>query len=143
MRWLYLEWARLADETRPTRQLVFRVAEDGQRMTTTVYRLPGDAARYAGEWRRAKPFESLRPEDLQPVEGCRLLATRTMLAHFTVVTEGNRCPGDLAGAAYMRFEFSFSSSELSLLEQPRDAAGNVPKSRLEPIEFVRMSETPK
>ena len=43
VRWLYLEWVRLADESRPTRQLVFRVAEDGdEKMTTTVHRLPGD-----------------------------------------------------------------------------------------------------
>ena len=143
VRWLYLEWVKLADESRPTRQLVFRVAEDGERMTTTVHRLPGDAARFAGEWRRAKPFESLRPGELRMIEGCRLLTTRTMLAHFTAVTEGNRCPGDIPGAPFMRFEFSFSSSELSLLEQPRDAEGKVPKSRLEPFQFGRMSQVPR
>ena len=144
VRWLYVEWVELENESRPTRQLVFRVAEDGgEGLTTTVHRLPGDPARFAGEWRKAKPFEALQPRDLDEVANCRLMTRRTLTAHFAFATEGNKCPGDKPGAPFIRYEFSISSSELELLEQPRDAAGNVPPSRLEPFKFARMSREPK
>jgi hypothetical protein len=68
VRWLYLEWVRPGSEARPVRQLVFRVAEDGvERLTTTVHRLPGDAARYAGEWRKPQPFAGMKPAELKAV----------------------------------------------------------------------------
>jgi hypothetical protein len=143
--WLYLEWVRPGDEAKPLRQLVFRFAErkDGK-FETTVHRLPGEAARFAGEWRNPQPFAGLRPADLAEIPGCRMEAYRAMLAHFVAVTQGNKCPGDLPGVPYMRFEFSITSSELDLLEQPRDAAGNVPpKSRLEPFRYARISREAK
>jgi hypothetical protein len=145
VRWLYLEWVQIGAAATPTRQLVLRVAEDGDEgiMTSTVYRLPGDAARHAGEWRKPAPFSGMRPEELREIPDCRLNAARVMTAHFTLVTAGNRCPGDLPGSPFMRFEFSLSSSELALLEQPRDAAGNVPPSRVDPFQFGRMSREPK
>lgn len=146
VRWLYLEWVRLDNEAKPVRQLVWRVAEDGPgMMTTTVHRLPGDASRFAGEWRKAEPFAALQPADLREVPGCRLKTQRSMIAHFVAVTDGNRCPGDIAGEPFMRFEFSITSSELDLLEQPRDAAGNVPKKHegADPFHFGRMSQVPK
>jgi hypothetical protein len=146
VRWLYLEWVLPGDESRPLRQLVWRVAEDGfEAMTTTVYRLPGDASRFTGEWKKPEPFATLKPADLREVEGCRMAGQRSMIAHFVVVTEGNRCPGDAPGVPFMRFEFSITSSELDLLEQPRDAAGNVPKKYegADPFHLGRMSQVPK
>ena len=144
VRWLYLEWTR-PGQAKPARQLVLRIAEDGEdAMTATVHRLPGEAGRFAGEWGKPQPFAALTPADLQAVAGCRLKTVRTMTAHFTLVTEGNRCPGDLPGVPFMRFEFSLASSELNLLEQPRDAAGNVPPgSRLEPFGYGRSSREPR
>lgn len=144
VRWLYLEWVRPGAESRPSRQLVLRVAEDGSgRMTTTVHRLPGNGARHVGEWRKAQPFAGMRPADLVAIEACRMRTIRTMIAHFTMTTDGLKCPGDLAGVPFMRFEFSITSAELDLLEQPRDAAGNVPpKSRLEPFTYRRLGTTP-
>jgi hypothetical protein len=140
VRWLYVEWVRTDDDLRPTRQLVFRIAEDGREgMTTTVHRLPGDAARFAGEWRKAKPFEALQPRDLAELANCRLKTQRLATAHFTLTTEGNKCPSDGPDAPFMGYEFSLLSSELELLEQPRDAAGKVPPSRLKPYKFARMS----
>lgn len=144
VRWLYVEWVETADESRPTRQLAFRIAENGgEGMTTTVHRLPGDSARFSGEWRKANPFEALQPRDLDEVANCRLRTRRVMTAHFTLTTEGDKCPSDRPGAPFMRYEFSLSSSELELLEQPRDAAGKVPPSRLNPYKFRRMSREPK
>ena len=145
VRWLYLEWAGTADGAPPTRQLVFRVAETGEEsiMTTTVHRLPGDPARFAGEYRKPRPFEALQPRDLDEVANCRLKTRRTMTAHFTLVTDGNKCPAGQPGAPFLRYEFSLTSSELKLLEQPRDAAGNVPRSRLAPYSFARTSVVPK
>ena len=146
VRWLYLEWVRLADESRPTRRLVFRVSEDGfEKMTTTVHRLPGDPQRFTGEWRKAEPFAALKPSDFRVIEGCRLKTQRSMIAHFVMVTDGNRCPGDVPGVPFMRFEFSITSSELDLLEQPRDASGNVPKKYegADPYHYGRMSQVPK
>jgi hypothetical protein len=142
VRWLYLEWRRPA-EAKPQRQLVLRVGEaDGGNMMAAAYRLP-DPSRYAGEWARPQPFEGLRRESLRGIDDCRLRVTRMMAMQFALVTEGNRCPGDIPGAPYMRLEFLVTSSDLDLLEQPRDAAGNVPAgSRLEPLRFARQSRDP-
>ena len=142
LRWLYLEWRR-PGEASPVRQLVLGVgeAERGD-MTATAYRLP-DPSRHAGEWAKPEPFAGLRRETLRRVDDCRMRVVRTMTMHFTLVTEGNRCPGDIPGSPYMRFEFSVTSSDLEVLEQPRDAAGNVPAgSRLEPLRFSRQSRDP-
>lgn len=142
VRWFYLEWTRPGG-SQPFRQLVFRVAESADKnMTGTVYRLP-DSARYAGEWARPQPFSATRPEELRELETCRLRVLRTMTVAFTMVTEGTRCPGDIEGSPYMRFEFSITSSDLDVLEQPRDSAGNVtPNSSLEPLHLARMSREP-
>jgi hypothetical protein len=145
VRWLYLEWVRMDDEAKPTRQMVLRLAEDGNEdiMTATTHRLPADALRFAGEWRKPEPFGGMSAADMRAIPGCRLLVTRTMTAHFTLTTEGNKCPGDIPGSPFMRLEFSLSSSELALLEEPRDAAGNLLPKLLDPYQFARMSRVPK
>ena len=142
VRWLYLEWRR-PGEASPSRQLALRVGEaDAGNMSAAVFRIP-DAARHAGEWARPQPFASLGPQDLRLVADCGMRVVRTMTMHFTLVTEGNRCPGDMPGSPYMRFELSVTSSDLDILEQPRDSGGNVPAgSRLEPLKFARMSREP-
>jgi hypothetical protein len=142
-RWLYLEWTR-PGEAQPARQRVLRIAESADKnMTGAVYRLP-DPARVVGEWARPQPFAGMRPEEMRMVEDCRMRVVRTMTMAFTMVTEGMRCPGDIAGSPYMRYEFSVTSSDLDVLEQPRDAAGNVPAgSRLEPFHYARMSREPR
>ena len=141
-RWFYIEWAR-PGEARPARQLALRVSEQGEgNFRGDVYGLP-EPARHAGEWSKAQPFATLGPGDLRLVDDCRMRVVHTMTAHFTLTTEGNRCPGDIPGAPYMRLEYSLASSELELLEQPRDSAGNVPpNSRLAPFKYLRMSREP-
>ena len=145
VRWFYLEWVDPGAEAPPRRQVVLRVAEAANgALSATLHRLPGEASRHAGEWREARPFAGLSPADLPHDEACRLKVARAMTAHFTLVTAGTRCPGDIPGAPYMRFEFSLTSSELEVLEQPRDAAGNVPpRSRLNPYYFGRSSRDPR
>lgn len=145
VRWVYFEWVRKADETKATRQIVMRIAEDGVEniMTATSHRLPGDGTSYVGEWRKPEPFAGLRPADLREIPGCRLVVTRTMIAHFTLTTEAPRCPGDIPGSPFMRLEFSFSSSELQLLEEPRDAEGKLLPKLLDPYNYGRMSRAPK
>ena len=145
VRWFYLEWTR-PGEPAPTRQLVFRVFEptghEEHFLDGDVFSLP-DPARYVGEWSKAEPFTALKPGDLRLVEECNLDVVRTMTVAFTLITAGNRCPGDVAGSPYMRFEFSLTSSELDLLEQPRDTRGNVPpNSRLDPFHYWRMTREP-
>jgi hypothetical protein len=53
VRWLYLEWVDMANEAVPTHHLVLRLAEHDGKLTSTSRRLPGDPARFAGEWRKA------------------------------------------------------------------------------------------
>jgi hypothetical protein len=141
-RWFYFEWTK-PGSTAPTRQFALRVSEMGEgHFRGDVYRLP-EPSRYAGEWSKAQPFATLKPEDLRLVDDCRMRVVHTLTAHFTLGTEGNRCPGDIPGSPYMRFEYSLASSELELLEQPRDAAGNVAaNSRLEPFKYLRMAREP-
>ena len=144
VRWFYLEWSKPAADAKPTRQLVLRVAEDGDgKLTTSLHLVPGPE-RHAGEWSKPEPFAGMKPADFRAVEGCRLATVRTMPMAYTMVTQGNRCPGDMRGAPFMRFEFSITSSDMDVLEQPRDAAGLVPPdSNLEPFHYAHMSLTPR
>jgi hypothetical protein len=140
-RWFYLEWTRPGQPV-PTRQFALRVSERSELGRFDVYRLP-EATRYAGEWSKPEPFAALKPEDLHLVDECRMSVVHTLTAHFTLATEGTRCPADIPGSPYMRLEYSLASSELELLEQPRDSAGNVAAgSRLEPFKYLRMSREP-
>jgi hypothetical protein len=143
VRWVYLEWVRVADDSKPTRQFVARITEDSAaKMKANVYRLV-DPARFAGEWKKEEPFRTLSLADLREVPACAMIGQRPMIAHFVLVTEGNQCPGDMPGVPNMRLEFSITTSELDLLEQPRDAAGNLPPGLLDPFRFNRTSKVPK
>jgi hypothetical protein len=144
-RWFYLEWTR-PGEAQPLRQHVLRVAEQREpgRLAVTAHRLPGDALRFAGEWRKERPFEGLGPRDMPAIEACLLQGLRSMDALFEMATVGARCPGDLPGVPHVRYELTLTSADLGFVEKPIDAAGNVPKgSRLEPYVYRRMAREPR
>jgi hypothetical protein len=52
-------------------------------------------------------------------------------------------PAGRLGHPYERYEFSITSSELEVLEQPRDAEGNIAPGREDTYRFLRMSREPK
>lgn len=142
VRWLYLEWTPMVGEGKPLRQFVMRVREDGPRMSASLHRLPGDPARLAGEWGKKKPFEQLAPADLREIEHCRLDATRTMIAQFTLATAGRKCPGELPEMPFMRYDISLGSSQLLVIEQHLDREGKLVSERA-PVELDRASRVPK
>lgn len=141
--WIYAEYVDPADESRPVRSRIYRFSERARKLYGTVYRVPGEPGRHAGEWRKAKPFDGLSPRDFEPFPGCRLMFQRQQEALFAGGTEGKTCRGDRPGVAYERSEFFMSSATLRNLEQGYDPAGRVVAGEAGPWDFRKMSPVPR
>ena len=87
--WFYLEYVNPADERQVMRQRILQFVRDGSTIHALMYRLPGNAADYAGEWRKEHPFAAVRPESLREIEGCRSVWNRVMEVAFAGGTEGD------------------------------------------------------
>ncbi|MBL0144221.1 MAG: hypothetical protein IPP91_19485 [Betaproteobacteria bacterium] len=98
--WISAEFVHPEDEARPFRQRIYRIGEGAGLITAIVYRLPGDSIRYAGEWRKPRPFEALSPADLTERKGCRIEIPPGMPIAFAGSTPGRECAPESPGAAY-------------------------------------------
>jgi hypothetical protein len=140
--WLYFEFARRADEAHPYDQRIYRLRETpvAEKYEMAVYRLPGAASDYAGEWRKEKPFEKLAVGDLAEVPECRMSLTRNVIAFYVGGTMGAHCretPGTTA--AYEHTEFKLSSSNFHIFTRGFDAAGAQVFGPPIPVEFRKIS----
>ena len=142
-RWIYAEYANPSDDGKPVRQRIYRLTERGRKIYGEVLRVPGEAWRFAGEWRKAKPFDGLSPRELDPFEKCRLIFQRQQESLFAGGTEGRECRGDRPNVAYERSEFFLSSSSLRNLEQGYDPAGRVVAGEARPWDFRKMAPVPR
>jgi len=137
--WFYLEEVSPADERHVLRQRILQFVHDGSVIHALTYRLPGNAADYAGEWRKEHPFAAVRPESLREIEGCRSVWNRVMEVAFAGGTEGDACPGDGPGVRNEHWDFSLSPTELRTWIRGLDAAGNQVDGPSGPQEFRKKS----
>ena len=121
--WMYAEQAFPGKEDRPYRQRVYRIVARKGDLLRLEYTLPGDPARFAGEWKKAQPLAALRPEDLELRKGCTVKLQRQMEIFFNGGTQGRDCASDLEGAAYATSEISLTSSTLKTLDRGFDPEG--------------------
>jgi hypothetical protein len=140
--WLYMEFARRADEAHPIMQRVYRLREAPgvSEFQIAVYRLPGNSLDFAGEWRKEKPFEKLALGDLTELPECRIKFTRNVVAFYVGGTLGARCretpdtPAD-----HEHTEFKLSSSNFHVFAQGFDAQGRQISGPPGPVEYRKMS----
>lgn len=140
--WLYAEYSRESEEDRPYRQRVYRLGENAGRLLAIEYLLPGEPGRFAGEWRREKPFAGLSPADLVERAGCRVEFHEGMFI-FVGNTVGKACAPLAGNAAYEQVFHFVSSGVLKTWDRGFDAAGTqVSGSRVGHLDFRRVAPPP-
>jgi hypothetical protein len=141
--WFYAEYVNPADERQVLRQRIFRWTRDGERIESLLYRLPGDAASFAGEWRKARPFERVDPAGLREAEGCRSLWTRQMESVYAGGTLGNGCRGDRPEVRHEHSDFYVSSTSIRGWIRGLDASGKQVEGPIGPSEFRKTAQKPR
>jgi hypothetical protein len=137
-RWLYGEFSSPDGDSRPFRQRVYRIGEGGGKITGIVYDLPGDPARFAGEWRKARPLETLSPADLVERTGCRMQFQKALLSWFEGATMGRECKPGVPGATYDVVTVMFGTDFLKYWERGFDGKGEqVTGSRAGPLNMKK------
>jgi hypothetical protein len=137
--WVYSEYEKPSDSGRPYRQRIYRLGEAGGVLTTLVYEIPGEAQRFAGEWRKAKPFEEFSPQGLHERGGCRILWVRQVIM-YSGGTLGKQCPGSALGAAYETEEFLLTSATLRTWQRGFDSNGTQVSGSMDgPLDLRRLS----
>ena len=104
-----------------------------------MYRLPGNPLAYAGEWSKARPFESLKAGALRETEGCRSEWMLQFEVYFSAGTEGNACLGDRPEVRNEHSEFSLGPGTLRTWITGLDASGNQIEGLSGPSEFRKTS----
>ncbi len=140
--WLYVEHARIASDPKPFRQRIYRFTQSEGKFSADVFALPGDPDKFAGEWRKPKPFEGVTPEQLREYAGCRLeVGHMTMM--FWARTQGKACRAENAAAAHEFSEMLVSSVGMKNGEQAYDPAGRLIAGEAGVWDFRRMSREPR
>jgi CpeT/CpcT family (DUF1001). len=137
--WYYFEYSDPADG-RVTRQRIFRLLSDNVDIHSIMYRLPGDPASYAGEWRKPRPFASVDPSSLREIEGCRALWQRQMEFIYAAGTEGDACPGDRPEIRDEHSDFYVTNTSIRTWIRGLDASGRQIEGNAGPSEFRKTSD---
>jgi cyclomaltodextrinase len=123
--WLYIEQAVAGRIQRPYRQRVYHlVEEDDGSIRSEVYSLD-DPLRFAGDWKKDEPLESLSPDSLRAQQGCTVILRRTSSDVFEGGTVDRECKSDLRGAAYATSEVTITRDGMSTWDRGFDADGNL------------------
>ena len=118
--WLYVEQAVATSESKPYRQRVYRLlrTDDGS-IESAVFTIP-DAIKYAGEWKKDNPLETLEPADLTQRKNCSVFLTRNDDNTFSGSTRGKGCESELRNAKYATSEVVISNEGLTSWDRGYD-----------------------
>lgn len=122
--WLYVEQAVATAHDRPYRQRVYHVVPgaDGA-VISEVWLLPGDNARFVGEYKKAKPLEGLTPQDLRRMEGCEVRLTRTAPQRYEGSTPDRSCRSAREGAVFTTSIVTLTAEGIDSWDRGWDEAG--------------------
>ena len=141
--WLYAEYVKPEDDRQAIRQRILRFKREGARIMASLYRLPGDAAAYVGEWRKERSFAGVNPASLKEIEGCRSLWVKQMESLFAAGTEGSSCRGDRPEVIHEHSDFYLASSSLRSWIRGLDASGKRVEGPSGPSEFQKIAVKPR
>jgi len=136
--WFYMEMAPVGEDSKPFRQRIYRFSATGQRLHADVFALPGPPAEFTNEWRKPKPFERLRPEQLRLYDGCAM-PIGAMESMFWAHTEGKKCLTDNRSVAYERTDLFASSAGMKTGIFGFDPAGRQVAGEAGPWDFRRIT----
>ena len=139
--WLYEEVVETAPKEKVVLQHFLRFTEAGGVIHAVAHDLPGKPGRFAGEWRKEKPFASLAPKQLKARPGCDIEFTQQGDVLFNGGQRTETCVGHVKGA-HEHAEMYVTASSLRLWQVDRDASGRVVAGPASPLELRRISATP-
>lgn len=139
--WLYEEVVETEPREKVTLQRLLRFTEAGGVIHAVAHDLPGNPARYAGEWGKEKPFASLAPRQAKARPGCDIEFIQQGIVLFNGGQRGEACAGHVKGA-HEHVEMYVTASSVRLWQVERDASGRVVAGPPSPLELRRTSASP-
>ena len=136
--WFYVELARLGEDAKPFIQRIYRFTAATHRLHADVFALPGPPAEFVNEWRKPKPFERFRPEQMKIYQDCAM-PIGAMESMFWAHTQGNKCRTDNPSVAYERTDMFASSAGMKLGTFGFDPAGRQVAGEAGVWDFRRIS----
>lgn len=99
--WLYVEQAVAAMQERPYRQRVYKIEKLGDHIfASTIYKFKTDPKKYAGEWKKETPLETLTPDSIETTPGMTIFLIKREDDTFGGSTAGKECKNSWNGASY-------------------------------------------
>ena len=141
--WMYAEYVKADHERQVLRQRIFNFRREDARIVGRLYRLPGNPAALAGEWRKEHPFAGVDPAGLREFEGCRTLWVKQMETLFAAGTEGSACRAERPEVVNEHSDFYLSSSTIRSWIQGLDASGRQVEGPSGPSEFRKVALKPR
>lgn len=122
--WFYVEQALGSMPEKPYRQRVYEVRRGADGIIeSAVYLLP-DPEKHVGAWQAETPLKGLKPEDLEPRDGCTVyLEYDPEKDRFVGGTRGEGCASSLRGADYATSEVVILPGRIESWDRGFDAEG--------------------
>lgn len=139
--WLYEEVAETEPKEKLVLQRLLRFTEAGGVIHAMAHDLPGNPKRFAGEWRKEKPFAALAPKQAKLRAGCDIEFTQQGDVLFNGGQRTESCVSHVKGA-HEHVEMYVTASSVRLWQVDRDATGKVVAGPPSPLELRRTSATP-
>ena len=116
-RWLYVEQAAAAAESKPYRQRIYKVEIDpAGGFRSIVYTLP-EPTSWAGKFKTPEDFDKLKPTQLSLRDGCTVFLKKQKDGSFAGATRGNGCESTLRGAKYASSQATITKTMLRSWDQ--------------------------
>jgi len=139
--WLYEEVIETEPKEKLVLQRMLRFTEAGGVIHAVAHDLPGNAKRFAGEWREEKPFASLASKQLKARPGCDIEFIQQGIVMFNGGQRTESCMGHVKGARE-HAEMYVTASSLRVWQVERDASGRIVAGPPSPLVLRRISATP-
>ncbi|MFN7964471.1 MAG: chromophore lyase CpcT/CpeT [Acidobacteriota bacterium] len=122
--WLYVEQAVATALDRPYRQRVYHIVPgpDGT-VISEIWLLPGDNARFVGQYKQPKPLEGITPQELKRMEGCEVRLSRIAPHRYQGSTPDRSCKSNREGAVFTTSIVTLSQSGIDSWDRGWDDAG--------------------
>jgi hypothetical protein len=111
--WLYVEQAAATMVTKPYRQRIYQLTEQGDQFVSTIYTFQNPLQK-AGN---IPTIERLTPDSLATRKGCEVILTRKNKKTFEGSTIAKKCPSELRGAAYATSEARIQKDGMITLDR--------------------------
>jgi hypothetical protein len=98
--WLYVEQAAARSLDKPYRQRIYRLTETGYNLFESEVFEIEEPLRFAGEWKKKRPFATNGTEILMPRQGCSVHLKKIGKKTYSGSTVDKECLSDWRGAKY-------------------------------------------